>query len=144
MQEKCIYGGGCFIEDINKLMLDNAKKNSLNYSHKKGNRWNMWLTDSGLTLSFTLNKGLFIPSISGQRRKTLEKFYSTCPSDVDGWVKSHIKTYLSELKDVLTHPEPPKEVQEVQTLIKQRKAKKQASKQIEGQLSIFDMEGFKR
>ena len=92
-------------------MLNNARAYSLNYSHKKENRWNLWMTDSGTTLSFVLNNGLFIPSISGLTKKTLEKFYSTCPSDVNGWVRAHIRTYLEETKRVLQDIDTQREIE---------------------------------
>ena len=95
------FGGHTSQEEIKNIMLNNAKTYNLNYSHKKENRWNLWMTDSGTTLSFVLNNGLFIPSISGLTKKTLEKFYSTCPSDVDGWVRASIKEYFKETKRVL-------------------------------------------
>ena len=99
--DKNKFGGYTSQEEIKNIMLNNAKTYNLNYSHKKENRWNLWMTDSGTTLSFVLNNGLFIPSISGLTKKTLEKFYSTCPSDVDGWVKASIKEYFKETKRVL-------------------------------------------
>ena len=171
--EKNKFGGNCYQQDINCIMLDNAKRYSLNYSHKKENRWNLWMQDSGMTLSFVLNNGLFIPSLSGIRRKTLEKFYSSSPADVDSWVKHSIKEYLSTLKEAinqlnikkelecyeayleskyaqereefLTEEEiasmyqEPEEVKEVKKLV--RKTKK--SREIPGQLSLFDLEGWK-
>ena len=109
--EKNKFGGNCYQQDINCIMLDNAKTYNLNYSHKKENRWNLWMTDSGTTLSFVLNNGLFIPSISGLTKKTLEKFYSTCPSDVDGWVKASIKEYFKETKRVLLDIDTQREIE---------------------------------
>lgn len=82
------------INEISNIMLNNSDKYKLNYSHKKDNRWNLWLQDSGMTLSFTLNNNLFIPSISGIKKMTLTKFYSTTLSDIDLWVKSNIDKYL--------------------------------------------------
>ena len=105
------FGGHTSQEEIKSIMLDNAKRYSLNYSHKKENRWNLWMTDSGTTLSFVLNNGLFIPSISGLTKKTLEKFYSTCPSDVDGWVKASIKEYFKETKRVLLDIDTQREIE---------------------------------
>lgn len=109
--EKNKFGGNCYQQDINCIMLDNAKTYNLNYSHKKENRWNLWMTDSGTTLSFVLNNGLFIPSISGLTKKTLEKFYSTCPSDVDGWVRASIKEYFKETKRVLLDIDTQREIE---------------------------------
>ena len=174
--EKNKFGGNCYQQEINCIMLDNAKRYSLNYSHKKENRWNLWMQDSGMTLSFVLNNGLFIPSLSGIRRKTLEKFYSSSPADVDSWVKHSIKEYLSTLKEAINQlntkkelecykeyleskytqeheeflteeeiasmyqePEEVKEVKKVKKLV--RKTKK--SREIPGQLSLFDLEGWK-
>lgn len=105
------FGGHTSQEEIKSIMLDNAKRYSLNYSHKKENRWNLWMTDSGTTLSFVLNNGLFIPSISGLTKKTLEKFYSTCPSDVDGWVRASIKEYFKETKRVLLDIDTQREIE---------------------------------
>lgn len=167
------FGGHTSQEEIKSIMLNNAKRYSLNYSHKKENRWNLWMQDSGMTLSFVLNNGLFIPSLSGLRRKTLEKFYSSSPADVDSWVKHSIKEYLSTLKEAINqlntkkelecykeyleskytqeHEEflteeeiasmyqEPEEVKEVKKLV--RKTKK--SREIPGQLSLFDLEGWK-
>lgn len=109
--EKNKFGGNCYQQDINCIMLDNAKTYNLNYSHKKENRWNLWMTDSGTTLSFVLNNGLFIPSISGLTKKTLEKFYSTSPSDVDGWVRASIKEYFKETKRVLLDIDTQREIE---------------------------------
>ena len=69
------------------------------------------MTDSGTTLSFVLNNGLFIPSISGLTKKTLEKFYSTSPSDVDGWVRASIKEYFKETKRVLLDIDTQREIE---------------------------------
>ena len=109
--EKNKFGGNCYQQDISCIMLNNAKTYNLNYSHKKENRWNLWMTDSGTTLSFVLNNGLFIPSISGLTKKTLEKFYSTCPSDVDGWVRASIKEYFKETKRVLLDIDNQREIE---------------------------------
>lgn len=105
------FGGHTSQEEIKSIMLNNAKTYNLNYSHKKENRWNLWMTDSGTTLSFVLNNGLFIPSISGLTKKTLEKFYSTCPSDVDGWVRASIKEYFKETKRVLLDIDNQREIE---------------------------------
>lgn len=105
------FGGHTSQEEIKSIMLNNAKTYNLNYSHKKENRWNLWMTDSGTTLSFVLNNGLFIPSISGLTKKTLEKFYSTCPSDVDGWVRVSIKEYFKETKRVLLDIDNQREIE---------------------------------
>ena len=105
------FGGHTSQEEIKNIMLNNAKTYNLNYSHKKENRWNLWMTDSGTTLSFVLNNGLFIPSISGLTKKTLEKFYSTCPSDVDGWVRASIKEYFKETKRVLLGIDTQREIE---------------------------------
>lgn len=105
------FGGHTSQEEIKSIMLNNARTYNLNYSHKKENRWNLWMTDSGTTLSFVLNNGLFIPSISGLTKKTLEKFYSTCPSDVDGWVRAHIRTYLEETKRILQDIDTQREIE---------------------------------
>ena len=105
------FGGHTSQEEIKNIMLNNAKTYNLNYSHKKANRWNLWMTDSGTTLSFVLNNGLFIPSISGLTKKTLEKFYSTCPSDVDGWVRASIKEYFKETKRVLLDIDTQREIE---------------------------------
>lgn len=105
------FGGHTSQEEIKNIMLNNAKTYNLNYSHKKENRWNLWMTDSGTTLSFVLNNGLFIPSISGLTKKTLEKFYSTCPSDVDGWVRASIKEYFKETKRVLLDIDTQREIE---------------------------------
>lgn len=109
--EKNKFGGNCYQQDISCIMLNNAKTYNLNYSHKKENRWNLWMTDSGTTLSFVLNNGLFIPSISGLTKKTLEKFYSTCPSDIDGWVRASIKEYFKETKRVLLDIDTQREIE---------------------------------
>lgn len=105
------FGGHTSQEEIKNIMLNNAKTYNLNYSHKKENRWNLWMTDSGTTLSFVLNNGLFIPSISGLTKKTLEKFYSTCPSDVDSWVRASIKEYFKETKRVLLDIDTQREIE---------------------------------
>ena len=105
------FGGHTSQEEIKNIMLNNAKTYNLNYSHKKENRWNLWMTDSGTTLSFVLNNGLFIPSISGLTKKTLEKFYSTCPSDVDGWVRASIKEYFKETRRVLLDIDTQREIE---------------------------------
>lgn len=105
------FGGHTSQEEIKNIMLNNAKAYNLNYSHKKENRWNLWMTDSGTTLSFVLNNGLFIPSISGLTKKTLEKFYSTCPSDVDGWVRASIKEYFKETRRVLLDIDTQREIE---------------------------------
>ena len=105
------FGGHTSQEEIKNIMLNNAKTYNLNYSHKKENRWNLWMTDSGTTLSFVLNNGLCIPSISGLTKKTLEKFYSTCPSDVDGWVRASIKEYFKETKRVLLDIDTQREIE---------------------------------
>lgn len=105
------FGGHTSQEEIKSIMLNNAKTYNLNYSHKKENRWNLWMTDSGTTLSFVLNNGLFIPSISGLTKKTLEKFYSTCPSDVDGWVRASIKEYFKETRRVLLDIDTQREIE---------------------------------
>lgn len=105
------FGGHTSQEEIKNIMLNNAKTYNLNYSHKKENRWNLWMTDSGTTLSFVLNNGLFIPSISGLTKKTLEKFYSTSPSDVDGWVRASIKEYFKETKRVLLDIDTQREIE---------------------------------
>ena len=109
--DKNKFGGHTSQEEIKSIMLNNAKTYNLNYSHKKENRWNLWMTDSGTTLSFVLNNGLFIPSISGLTKKTLEKFYSTCPSDVDGWVRASIKEYFKETKRVLLDIDTQREIE---------------------------------
>lgn len=109
--DKNKFGGYTSQEEIKNIMLNNAKTYNLNYSHKKENRWNLWMTDSGTTLSFVLNSGLFIPSISGLTKKTLEKFYSTCPSDVDGWVRASIKEYFKETKRVLLDIDTQREIE---------------------------------
>ena len=109
--DKNQFGGYTSQEEIKNIMLNNAKTYNLNYSHKKENRWNLWMTDSGTTLSFVLNNGLFIPSISGLTKKTLEKFYSTCPSDVDGWVRASIKEYFKETKRVLLDIDTQREIE---------------------------------
>ena len=108
--DKNKFGGHTSQEEIKNIMLNNAKTYNLNYSHKKENRWNLWMTDSGTTLSFVLNNGLFIPSISGLTKKTLEKFYSTCPSDVDGWVRASIKEYFKEKSWGAAQPNISKEI----------------------------------
>lgn len=135
------FGGNVCQQDINSIFLNNAKKYKMNYSHKKENRWNLWEQDSGLVLSFTLNNGVFIPALVGIKRETLEKFYSTNGSNVDGWVKHHIEYYYKELKTLLQHPEQqraPKEVEQVKKLVKRRPKKNDP---IPGQLSFFDMMG---
>lgn len=109
--DKNKFGGHTSQEEIKNIMLNNAKTYNLNYSHKKENRWNLWMTDSGTTLSFVLNNGLFIPSISGLTKKTLEKFYSTSPSDVDGWVRASIKEYFKETKRVLLDIDTQREIE---------------------------------
>ena len=109
--DKNKFGGHTSQEERKNIMLNNAKTYNLNYSHKKENRWNLWMTDSGTTLSFVLNNGLFIPSISGLTKKTLEKFYSTCPSDVDGWVRASIKEYFKETKRVLLDIDTQREIE---------------------------------
>lgn len=109
--DKNKFGGHTSQEEIKNIMLNNAKTYNLNYSHKKENRWNLWMTDSGTTLSFVLNNGLFIPSISGLTKKTLEKFYSTCPSDVDSWVRASIKEYFKETKRVLLDIDTQREIE---------------------------------
>ena len=109
--DKNKFGGYTSQEEIKNIMLNNAKTYNLNYSHKKENRWNLWMTDSGTTLSFVLNNGLFIPSMSGLTKKTLEKFYSTCPSDVDGWVRASIKEYFKETKRVLLDIDTQREIE---------------------------------
>ena len=109
--DKNKFGGYTSQEEIKNIMLNNAKTYNLNYSHKKENRWNLWMTDSGTTLAFLLNNGLFIPSISGLTKKTLEKFYSTCPSDVDGWVRASIKEYFKETKRVLLDIDTQREIE---------------------------------
>ena len=109
--DKNKFGGYTSQEEIKNIMLNNAKTYNLNYSHKKENRWNLWMTGSGTTLSFVLNNGLFIPSISGLTKKTLEKFYSTCPSDVDGWVRASIKEYFKETKRVLLDIDTQREIE---------------------------------
>lgn len=116
--EKNKFGGNCYQQDISCIMLNNAKTYNLNYSHKKENRWNLWMTDSGTTLSFVLNNGLFIPSISGLTKKTLEKFYSTCPSDVDGWVRASIKEYFKETKRVLLDIDTQREIEAFEAYMK--------------------------
>lgn len=108
-QTICEFGGGCRIDDLNNIMSNNAKMFKLCYSRTKRNRWNLWVPEGGMTLSFVLNKGLMIPSISGIKKLTLDKFYSTCPNDVDSWVKLHINTYLKEVKSYLEEVEAKKE-----------------------------------
>ena len=112
------FGGHTSQEEIKNIMLNNAKTYNLNYSHKKENRWNLWMTDSGTTLSFVLNNGLFIPSISGLTKKTLEKFYSTCPSDVDGWVRASIKEYFKETKRVLLDIDTQREIEALEAYMR--------------------------
>lgn len=112
------FGGHTSQQEINSIMLNNAKKYQLNYSHKKENRWNLWLQDSGATLSFVLNNGLFIPSISGIVKETLEKFYSTCPADVDQWVKSDINKYLKIVKKALYEEEDRREAEAYEAYLK--------------------------
>lgn len=161
------FGGNVYQQDLNAIFSNTARKYQLNYSHKKENRWNMWMQDSGLTLSFVLNNGLFIPSLSGIEKRTLEKFYSSCASDVHGWVQHHTKTYFEVLKarleqaqsiedairehreeheEFLTpeeiasmYPEPV--VEETQQLVLKKKRKRARDKQVPGQLSIFDLYG---
>ena len=116
--DKNKFGGHTSQEEIKNIMLNNAKTYNLNYSHKKENRWNLWMTDSGTTLSFVLNNGLFIPSISGLTKKTLEKFYSTCPSDVDGWVRASIKEYFKETKRVLLDIDTQREIEAFETYMR--------------------------
>lgn len=116
--DKNKFGGHTSQEEIKNIMLNNAKTYNLNYSHKKENRWNLWMTDSGTTLSFVLNNGLFIPSISGLTKKTLEKFYSTCPSDVDGWVRASIKEYFKETKRVLLDIDTQREIEAFEAYMK--------------------------
>ena len=112
------FGGHTSQEEIKNIMLNNAKTYNLNHSHKKENRWNLWMTDSGTTLSFVLNNGLFIPSISGLTKKTLEKFYSTCPSDVDGWVRASIKEYFKETKRVLLDIDTQREIEALEAYMR--------------------------
>ena len=99
--ERNKFGGNCYLEDINSIMSNNARRAKLNYSHKQENRWNMWTDNGGMTLSFVLNRGLFIPSISGVRTLTLEKFYFKSPSDVDSWVRADVRMYLETVKRYL-------------------------------------------
>ena len=69
--ERNKFGGNCYLEDINSIMSNNARRAKLNYSHKQENRWNMWTDNGGMTLSFVLNRGLFIPSISFESARTV-------------------------------------------------------------------------
>ena len=105
MADRSEFGGGCTLQEISNIMLKYSKKYELNYSHKKDNRWNLWLGDSGMTLSFVLNRGLVVPSVSGVKKKTLEKFYSTNPADFNSWVGKHIKTYLTMIKEYCNEEE---------------------------------------
>ena len=109
--ENLYYGGHTSQEEISSIMQSNAKKYTLRYSHTKENRWNLWLYNSGATLSFILNNGLFIPSISGIVTETLDKFYSTCPADVDQWVKADINKYLKLVNKALTEEDQRREVE---------------------------------
>lgn len=133
------YGGNIPLEEITKIFQVIAKKYNLNYSHKKENQWNLWQQDSGLVLSFILNRGMFTPCLVGIKRETLERFYSSTPSNVDQWIKKFVSDYYFVLKDLLVHPEsqqPPKEVAAVQRQVKRRIKKKE---QVPGQLSFEDL-----
>lgn len=136
------FGGNVYQQDINNIFISNSKKYKMNYSHKIENRWNLWEKDSGLVLSFTLNNGVFTPALVGIKRETLERFYSSNGSNVDGWVRHYIDYYYKELKVLLQHPEEqraPKEVEQVKKLVKRRKKSK--NEPIPGQLSLFDLIG---
>lgn len=124
--ENLRFGGNTSQQEISNIMLSNAKKYTLSYSHKKENRWNLWVQDSGATLSFVLNNGLFIPSVSGTVRKTLEKFYSTCPADVDLWVKADIKQYLKIVKSTLIEEEERREAEAYEEYLRRYYAEMQA------------------
>lgn len=143
------FGGNVYQEDINRIMEYNSKKYNMRYSHSKENRWNLWENGSGLTLTFALNRGLFSPALVGIKRETLEKFYSTCPADVDGWVRHYISYYYKELKTLYSSPElqrQPKEIEQAKKLVlKRNKTKKKAKEKEQGyeQLSLFDMDGLK-
>lgn len=105
------FGGNLSQKQINNIIFKNVEKYKLNYSHKKENRWNIWMTDAGMTLSFTLNKGLFIPSISGINKKTLTKFYSSNESDVDQWIKQSLKEYLDFVKSTFIDIDTQQEIE---------------------------------
>ena len=163
--DKNKFGGNVYQQDLNNIFLNNSKRYNLCYSHKKENRWNLWVQDSDLTLSFVLNNGLFIPSLSGIERKTLDKFYSSSPADVYDSVQHCIGIYfktlkskLEEVKEDLTrehrdeheefltqeeiasmYPEPI--VEETKKFVPTRKRKKVKNSQVPGQLSLFDLYG---
>ena len=104
------FGGNVSQERLTEIFKNRSKEHELLYSHKKENRWNMWLKDSGLTLSFVLNNGLFIPSVSVIVRQTFEKFYSSNEADVDSWVRYNIKQYFEALKKELERIEIQEEI----------------------------------
>ena len=140
------YGGNVSIQEINSIFLNNAKRYRMNYSHKKENRWNLWEDKSGMTLSFTLNNGVFIPALVGIKRQTLERFYSTCPSNVDGWVKADIDIYYKTLRELIENPQQqrlPKEIEKTKKLVKaKRPTRRKKTDPIPGQLSLFDVEDY--
>lgn len=106
------FGGNIYMSDIEMIMKKNAVRYNMNYSKTKENRWNLWIPNSGITLSFVLNKGLFIPSISGVVKKTLIKFYSDSIYDLDLRVKEAIKIYYTDLRQIVADRETLKEVEE--------------------------------
>ena len=132
------YGGNVGIQEINSIFLKKAKRYRMNYSHKEDN--------SGMTLSFTLNNGVFIPALVGIKRQTLERFYSTCPSNVDGWVKADIDIYYKTLRELIENPQQqrlPKEIEKTKKLVKAKKpTRRKKTDPVPGQLSLFDVEDY--
>lgn len=160
------HGGNVPQYELERLFASAAAQYHLNISHKKSNRWNFWQKGVNLTLSFVINNGLFIPSLSGQRTETLEKFYSSNPSIVDEWIKEDIKYYYKVVDEIIRVP-----IQTRQTLVREpehqhvyivvensnninintqpqqpekpktlTKKPRRNSKQCEGQMSLFDVD----
>ena len=140
------YGGNVSIQEINSIFLNNDKRYRMCYSHKKENRWKLWEDNSGMKLSFRLNNGVFIPALGGIKRKTLERFYSACPANVDGWVKADIDIYYKTLRELIENPQQqrlPKDIDRTKKLVKAKKpTRRKKTDPIPGQLSLFDVEDY--
>lgn len=135
--------GNVWESSLNRLFLDNAEENNMNYSHKKGNQWNLWVPDSGLVLSFITYKGKMTPCLVGIKKETLERFYLSNLAQIDLWIKKDIKYYFEQLELLCSPTEisqvSQEEVAYVRQLVQKKKGKKAKSKQVEGQLSFKDM-----
>ena len=128
--------GNCDEVSLNTIFLEYARLNDMICSHVEKNKWNLWKDKMGLVLTFIVYNGKMIVCLVGKKSETLNKFYCSCPRDVEGYVKEYVRYYFETLRGLLIEEQEERELgQKVLT----RRRKKAKEKPIKGQISFEDL-----